>query len=540
MIVVSISGCDVYLLSGKDENVQYIPEGIKDMPKERLAEIRIEGTLMNRPIVSIDDTLVKYPGRGSIVGALTFGFAGCNLSIRVTEGKHIFRRMYLHKGIYRKGQYVTVGARHGYDSDLFSRRHYVVTKPGIVPSRLVGEYYEQWKPEIGSFHVKKGEKILWNHIKKDVIETVDPDEEWSTVDQNTEAEFEETDDTSTDLSPRDTQPVDTDQYLSARERSQEINDKPKDLDLEGAETIDYGSLNHRLKLKLKGNEWVEDACFSPTGQLIASTDKRQVRLWDSATGTSSRILKSNSTKLKAVCFSGDGKLIASGDEWAKIIKIWDLSSGKCLRTIDTEHRKDLFDVSFSANGRFIVSASDDKTLKLWDVESGSLVRTYKGHSAGVFCVAFSPDGKCIASGSWDKTLRLWDVESGGQLKILKGHTSTIESLAFSPNGDHIAACESGGNKIIVWDVEGATQVVEKKLLGALCLAFAPDGHHVVSGDAYGQVHVLNVKNGEWVKTFKSHKGILGVAHINAVGFSPNGKCVLAAADDKYVHVFQFE
>ncbi len=304
--------------------------------------------------------------------------------------------------------------------------------------------------------------------------------------------------------------------------------------------IDYGLLNHRLYLKLKGNEWVRDACFSPSGELIASTDKRQVRVWDAATGACLRILKSNSEMLKAVCFSGDGKRIAAGDEWAKIIKIWDSSSGKCLRTIETEHRKDLFDISFSANGRFIVSASDDKTLKLWDVESGSLVRTFKGHGAGVFCAAFSPDGKCIASGSWDKTIRLWDVENGGLLKTLEGHTSTIESLAFSPDGQYIAACEYWGSNVMIWEVETARAVAKKHLIGALCVAFSPAGHCVAIGDAYGQVHILNVKNGEWVKKFKSHKGFLGVAHINAVGFSPDGKYIAVAADNESVKVFLFE
>ena len=97
VIVVSVSGCVASMLfRPKDENVQYIPESIKDMPKESLAEIRIEGTLRNRSIVSIDDTHIKYPMWGSgadqMAGMLTFGFAGYDLCIYVTEGKHIFRR----------------------------------------------------------------------------------------------------------------------------------------------------------------------------------------------------------------------------------------------------------------------------------------------------------------------------------------------------------------------------------------------------------------------------------------------------------------
>jgi len=37
--------------------------------------------------------------------------------------------------------------------------------------------------------------------------------------------------------------------------------------------------------------------------------------------------------------------------------------------------------------------------------------TLKGHSDGVTSVSFSPDGKRIVSGSWDNTLKVWDISS---------------------------------------------------------------------------------------------------------------------------------
>jgi WD40 repeat protein len=174
------------------------------------------------------------------------------------------------------------------------------------------------------------------------------------------------------------------------------------------------------------------------------------------------------------------------------------------------------------------------------MEKGYNVRTFQGHGAGVFCVDFAPDGRNIASGSWDKTIKLWDVQSGGLLKTLTGHKSTIESLAFSPDGDYIAACEYWDNKVTVWDVKAAQPVVKKELNCALCVAFSPTGDYVASGDAYGQVHILNVKNGEWVKKFRSHKGFLGFVRINAVAFSPDGKHVVVGADNESVNVFLFE
>jgi len=305
--------------------------------------------------------------------------------------------------------------------------------------------------------------------------------------------------------------------------------------------LDYASLNHRLVLDLKGDAYVKDACFSPTGDRIASADRGLVRIWDATRGTPLHTLESYTGESKAVCFSGDGKLVASGGEWEKVIEVWDSHTGECLLAFDTEHSKDLTDICFSPDGRFIVSASDDKILKKWDVASGLFVRAFEGHSRGVYSVAFSPDGTRIASGSCDKTIKLWDAESGNLLKTLTGHTSTVESLAFSPDGDYIAACEYWENKLMIWDVEADSAMVNAFLPRARCVEFSPTGHYVVSGDAYGQVHILSVESGEWVKMIKSHDGSFsGFVDINAVGFSPDGKRLLVAADNEYLKVFLFE
>ena len=56
----------------------------------------------------------------------------------------------------------------------------------------------------------------------------------------------------------------------------------------------------------------------------------------------------------------------------------------------------------------MVSASWDKTLKVWDLGSGECQRTLQGHSAGVVCCAIAPDGRTVVSGSDDKTLKVWE------------------------------------------------------------------------------------------------------------------------------------
>ena len=111
-------------------------------------------------------------------------------------------------------------------------------------------------------------------------------------------------------------------------------------------------------------------------------------------------------------------------------------------------------VSYSPDGKRIVSGSADKTVKVWDAQTGQETLTLKGHSSDVYSVAFSPDGKRIVSGSEDKTVRVWDAESGQEMLTLKGHSDGVRSATFSPDGKRII---SGGFDLTVkvWNAKAA-------------------------------------------------------------------------------------
>ncbi|KAJ8496431.1 hypothetical protein ONZ45_g12449 [Pleurotus djamor] len=90
--------------------------------------------------------------------------------------------------------------------------------------------------------------------------------------------------------------------------------------------------------------------------------------------------------------------------------------GACLRVMEG-HIKPVDSVTFSPNGQWIASASDDKNINVWDAHSGVLLRTLSGHTECVSNCIFSSDDEII-SGSVDGTIRFWNMKTGIPSRVI--------------------------------------------------------------------------------------------------------------------------
>jgi WD40 repeat protein len=109
-------------------------------------------------------------------------------------------------------------------------------------------------------------------------------------------------------------------------------------------------------------------------------------------------------------------------------------------------------VAFSPNGKYVATASDDKTARLWNVASGQEVFQFIGHTNQVKSVAFSPNGLYLLTGSDDTTARLWNVSTGREVRSFVSHTAPVRSVAFTPDGLHVLT-GSGDKTARIWDTD---------------------------------------------------------------------------------------
>lgn len=89
--------------------------------------------------------------------------------------------------------------------------------------------------------------------------------------------------------------------------------------------------------------------------------------------------------------------------------------------------------SLQFNEKYLVSGSRDRTLKVWDLETGRCLRTLTKHRGSVLCLQFDshPDEDIIVSGSSDSDIIIWKFSTGEEIqKLDKAHAESVLNVKF--------------------------------------------------------------------------------------------------------------
>ncbi|KAI9792159.1 MAG: hypothetical protein M1816_002699 [Peltula sp. TS41687] len=161
-----------------------------------------------------------------------------------------------------------------------------------------------------------------------------------------------------------------------------------------------------------------------------------------------KIFKGHTNGVMCLQFDENENILATGS-YDATIKIWDLKSGKELRTL-VGHELPIRALQFDDTK--LISGSLDKTLKCWNWRTGECMSTYRGHSGGVIGLHF--ESTLLASGSQDKTIKVWNFEDKSTY-LLRGHTDWVNHVRIHFSSRTLFSA-SDDDTVRLWDLNTRT------------------------------------------------------------------------------------
>ncbi|NOZ85533.1 MAG: WD40 repeat domain-containing protein [Deltaproteobacteria bacterium] len=315
--------------------------------------------------------------------------------------------------------------------------------------------------------------------------------------------------------------------------------------------------------------------FSPNGRFLASAGNDYgIRVWSIKKKILFRNLVGSHSLVSSLVFSKKGSYLFSAER-AGTVTMWDLTSGKAVRKLETG----LPDLECMAVGSTSKGSGFQTILTggsgpgapgkaiLWQLASGRKLAEFTGHEAPVERVGFLPRMNMFYTASADRTVRVWNPASlklekslsgrriapvglGGET-ALAGEPDPREIRVVGPGGSRLItsfkvespvvdfaslpaagllAVEDEGGEISLFDALKARKRWTSKGTGAM--TFSPQGDKLAFGSNDGTIKLVDPADGSMKEELQSSmKGIMDIA------FSPKGDRVAAADYDGTTWIF---
>ncbi|RUS23215.1 LOW QUALITY PROTEIN: WD40-repeat-containing domain protein [Endogone sp. FLAS-F59071] len=210
--------------------------------------------------------------------------------------------------------------------------------------------------------------------------------------------------------------------------------------------------------------------------LVTAGYDHTIRFWEALNGICSRTIQHPESQVNRLCISPDKRfLAAAGNHHVRLYDINSTNPNPVLDRILYIHSMLKF-FWFSSILEFIITSFGD-------------------HTGNVTAVGFHAEGRWMVTGSEDGQLKIWDTR-GPAISRNFDHGAPINDVAIHPNQGELISCDQNGS-IKVWDLsanECTHEWVPEEDVPIRSVTVASDGSMLVAANNKGNCFVWKMSN----------------------------------------------
>ncbi|KAE8285577.1 WD repeat-containing protein 36 T-cell activation WD repeat-containing protein [Larimichthys crocea] len=156
--------------------------------------------------------------------------------------------------------------------------------------------------------------------------------------------------------------------------------------------------------------------------------------------------KAHSGALRGVATDALNQLtLTTASDW--LLKFWHFKTRKQEEQLKLNSAP--ASMKLHRDSGMLALALDDFTLLVVDIETRRVVRKFAGHHGNINDMTFSPDGRWLVTAAMDCTIRTWDLPSGCLVDCFLVSMAAV-GVSLSPTGDFLATAHVDSLGVYLW------------------------------------------------------------------------------------------